>query len=117
MVFTRKDASRCVGRWRLHADAVDDGAFPLSAHDAFPYELRLNGAIGAADFFKMDVSVPALIREASDEAEQLLRSALGGNRQAFRQYFEALGECSTKPGAVRDTGRNATDEAAEGPTG
>ncbi len=61
-------------------------------------------AIGGTEFFTIDVMVPFLVREASDEAELLLRKALKGDAQAFRLYFEALGRCSTMPEAVRDDG-------------
>ncbi|MBV7258047.1 hypothetical protein [Erythrobacter crassostreae] len=116
-VFDRKAASRCVGRWRLHADAVDDGAFPPEAYAALTEQLRLRQSINAAEFFTMNVMVPALAREASDEAETLLRKALEGDAQAFQLYFEALGRCSTKPVPVEGRGGNATDEAVEGPAG
>ncbi len=113
-VYDRKDASRCVGRWRLHADAIDDGAFPAEAHDALPDLLDLRSAIGGAEFFTIDVMVPFLVREASDEAELLLQKALKGDAPAFREYFEALGRCSTKPETVRDDGVGAVEGPAEG---
>ncbi|WP_173203555.1 hypothetical protein [Sphingopyxis sp. BSNA05] len=50
MVFDRKDASRCAGLWMLHGDAVDDGAFSMEVHRAFPEELRLPYAINAVQF-------------------------------------------------------------------
>jgi len=114
MVYDRKDASRCVGRWRLHADAIDDGAFPAEAQDALPDLLDLRSAIGGAEFFTIDLMVPYLVREASDEAEDLLRKALKGDAQAFREYFEALGRCSSRAETVRDDGVGAVEEAAEG---
>ncbi|MEL7198423.1 MAG: RidA family protein [Pseudomonadota bacterium] len=101
-VYTREEASVCVGRWRLHADALDDGAFPMKAMEAFPYALRLNGAIGGAQYFRLDTSPMGLMRDASDEAEGLLRKALDGEPQAFQTYFEALGLCSTKPESAGD---------------
>lgn len=117
-VYTNEEASVCVGRWRLHADALDDGAFPAKAMAAFPYDLRLNGAIGGAEFFRLDTMAGGLIRDASDEAEGLLRKALDGDPQAFQTYFEALGLCSTKPESASDgvIGSQSTG-ALEGPAG
>ena len=113
-VYTRKEASVCVGRWRLHADAVDDGAFPRAAMEAFPADLRLGNAIASAEFFRLDVLAHGLMREASDEAERQLRRALGGDTEAFQTYFEALGECSVtaEPAVVE-----SDDGDVEGPAG
>ena len=113
-VYTRKEASACVGRWRLHADAVDDGAFPMSAMNAFGHELRLGNAIASAEFFRLDVMADGLVREASDEAEKQLRKALEGNAQALQTYFEALGECSATAEAASD---ESDDGDIEGPAG
>lgn len=113
MVFNRKDASRCTGMWMLHGDAVDDGAFPSEAHDAFPEELRLPYAMSAAEFFGEDGINEVAYRQGADLAELQLRSALAGDREAFRLYFEALGKCSTKPETVGDATGDAVDAAAE----
>lgn len=112
MVFNRKDASRCTGLWMLHGDAVDDGAFPLEVHDAFPEELRLPYAMNAAQFFGEDGINEVAYREAADLAELQLRSALAGDGEAFRLYFEALGRCSTQPEAVGDAAGDAIDAPA-----
>ncbi|UAB77781.1 hypothetical protein INR77_13515 [Erythrobacter sp. SCSIO 43205] len=113
-VYTRKEASRCVGRWRLHADAVDDGAFPRAAMNAFPADLRLGNAIASAEFFRLDVMAHGLVRDASNEAEMRLRAALDGDTEALRAYFEALGECSVTAESVSDGGE---DGDVEGPAG
>lgn len=113
MVFNRKDASRCSGMWMLHGDAVDDGAFPSGVHDAFPKELRLPYAINAAEFFREDGINQVAYRQAADLAESQLRSALAGDREAFRRYFEALGQCSTQPEAVSDETADAIDAPAD----
>lgn len=112
-VYDRKDASRCVGRWRLHADAIDDGAFSPEQQSAMTKLLNLPRAISAAEFFTIDTMVSALVREASDEAEILLRQALAGDGEAFRLYFEALGRCSTMPETVRDHGVGEVEGTAE----
>lgn len=112
MVFNRRDASRCAGLWMLHGDAVDDGAFPLEVHRAFPEELRLPYAINAVQFFGEDGINEVAYRQAADLAELQLRSALAGDREAFRLYFEALGRCSTKPEAVGDEAGDAIDAPA-----
>ena len=112
MVFNRKDASRCAGLWMLHGDAVDDGAFSLEVHRAFPQELRLPYAINAVRFFGEDGLNELAYREAADLAESQLRSALAGGREASRLYFEALGRCSTKPEAVGDEAGDAIDALA-----
>ncbi len=112
MVFNRKDASRCTGMWMLHGDALDDGAFPSAARDAFPEELRLPYAINAVQFFGEDGINEVAYRQAADLAELQLRSALAGDREAFRLYFEALGRCSTKPEAVGDEAGDAIDAPA-----
>ncbi|MEH6661967.1 MAG: hypothetical protein V7679_09995 [Parasphingorhabdus sp.] len=114
MVFNRKDASRCAGLWMLHGNAVDDGAFPSAAQHAFPEELRLPYAMNAAEFFGEDGINEVAYRQAADLAELQLRSALAGDREAFRLYFEALGRCSTKPEAVGDEARDAIDAPADG---
>ncbi len=117
-VYTRKEASQCVGRWRLHADAVDDGAFPMTAMEVFPPELRLGNAIASAEFFRLDVMSEGVMRDASDEAEARLRKALGGDAQAMQAYFEALGECSvTAEAPVDEAPLGASDAAVEGPAG
>jgi len=112
-VYTVEEASVCVGRWRLHADAVDDGAFPSRALQAFPPALQLQGAIGGAEFFLPDTMAEGVMRDASEEAEGQLRKALNGDTQAFETYFEALGLCSTKPETAKDDGVGAV----EGPAG
>jgi len=114
MVFNRKDASRCAGIWMLHGDAVDDAAFSLEAHRAFPQELRLPHAVYAVRFFGEDGLNERAYREAADLAESQLRKALAGDREAFRRYFEALGRCSTKPEAVGDEAGDAIDAPADG---
>lgn len=117
-VYTRKEASQCVGRWRLHADALDDGAFPMTAMEAFPHELRLGNAIASAEFFRLDVMSEGVMRDASDEAEGRLRAALGGDPVALQAYFEALGLCMVTAEAARDEGDgDASDSAVEGPAG
>ncbi|MFK7841414.1 MAG: hypothetical protein AB8B54_04035 [Sphingorhabdus sp.] len=113
MVYNWKDASRCVSLWMLHGDAVDDGAFPSTAHDGFPEELRLPYAINAAEFFRVDQPHQVTDYQAADDAEIQLRSALAGDREAFQLYFEALGKCSTKPETVGDPTGDAVDAAAE----
>lgn len=113
MEYNLKDASRCVGMWMLHGDAVDDGAFPSEAHDAFPEELRLPYAMSAAEFFRLDEINQVAYRKAANHAELQLRSALAGDREAFRLYFEALGRCSTQPEAVSDEAADAIDAPAE----
>ncbi|MEP1421980.1 MAG: RidA family protein [Erythrobacter sp.] len=116
-VFTRKEASKCVGRWRLHADAVDDGAFPTAALEALPEPLRLNSAIAAAEFFRLDTMAEGLMRDAADEAEGRLRRALDGEVQAFQTYFEALGLCWSEPETVRDHGVGEPGNAIDASTG
>ena len=111
-VFTRKTASVCAGRWMLHADAVDDGAFPVEALYDFPAELRLPHAIQAIDFFRMDPMDKRAYRKAADRAERQLRRVLAGDKEAFVTYFAALGQCSTKREAVRDYSSEATDAPA-----
>lgn len=101
-VYSQEAASRCVGRWRLHADAVDDGNFPPEADALLPRQLRLPDAIGSADFFVVDPLDEDTSRTAADEAERFLRSAFAGDQKALRQYFENLGLCSTKPEEARD---------------
>lgn len=100
MVFTIKDAARCSGRWMLHADAVDDGAFPAAAIDAFIDQLTLQEALHAADFFGTEDRDDPAYRDAADEAERLLTLALAGNAAAARAYFDNLGLCSTQPEMV-----------------
>ena len=114
LVFNRTDASRCAGIWMLHGDAVDDAAFSLEVHRAFPQELRLPYAINAVQFFGGDGLNELAYREAADLAESQLRQALAGDREAFRLYFEALGRCSTKPEAVGDGAGDAIDALADG---
>lgn len=114
MVYNRKDSSRCVGRWRLHADAVDDGAFPIQAHQAWNWHLGLHGSIGGAEFFTTDEMIPSLVQAAADEAEIMLRKALAGDAEAFRLYFEALGHCSTKAEEVREDNEGAPEEVTVG---
>ena len=117
-VYTRIEASQCVGRWRLHADAVDDGAFPRPAMEAFPPELQLGNAIASAEFFRLDVMKEGVMRDASDEAEARLRKALGGDQQALKVYFETLGLCLVTAEAPRDTAPlGASDATVEGPAG
>jgi len=113
MVFNRKDASRCAGLWMLHGDAVDDGAFSLEAHRAFPEELRLPFAMNAFEFFGEDGINEVAYRQAADLAELQLRSALAGDSEAFRRYFEALGRCSTQPETVGDVAADAIDAPAD----
>ena len=114
MVYNKKDASRCVGRWTLHSEAVDVvGKFPSQAHGAFPEELRWQSALSATEFFRLDPMNAVTFREGYDQAASQLSSALGGSRDAFRLYFEALGQCSTKPETVRDVTSTAIDAAAD----
>lgn len=109
MAFTKKEAARCSGRWMLHADAVDDGAFPKSATDAFIEQLRLPSALNAADFFvTKDRDHPAY-RDAADEAERLLALAIAGDAAAAGTYFDNLGLCSTRPETLGDAPAAATD--------
>ncbi len=99
-VYTPEEASVCVGRWRLHANALDDGFFPKPALEAFTRPLILEEAIAAADLFRVDDMDRAIMESAGQEAEVRLRKAFGGNVQAFGQYFEALGECSYRAETV-----------------
>lgn len=119
-VYTDKEAAVCVGRWRLHANALDDGAFPTKALQAFPQALQLQEAIAEAEFFRLDNMAPeasGVMRDASEEAEGRLRKALGGDREAFQTYFEALGLCWAKPEAVRDEPMRAIDAPVQGAAG
>lgn len=102
--YTAKEATQCVGRWRLHADALDDGAFPRPALDALTRPLVLRDAIASADLFRLDDMDRSVLKSASQQAEDRLRKALGGDAQAFRSYFEALGECSYRAETVVDSG-------------
>ncbi|KEO92186.1 hypothetical protein EH31_05835 [Erythrobacter longus] len=102
--YTPEEATVCVGRWRLHADAIDDGFFPKPALEAFTRPLFLEEAIALANLFRLDDMDRAIMQSASKEAEARLRKALGGDVQAFRQYFEALGECSSPAETVVDSG-------------
>tara|TARA_A100001391_G_scaffold83275_2_gene54496 strand:+ start:4766 stop:5158 length:393 start_codon:yes stop_codon:yes gene_type:complete len=86
--------SRCNGRWVIHADAVDDGAFPADAEARFPDEFRLPYAITAMDYFNADPPEIESMFDAQNKAERLLRLALAGEEEATRHYFEALGRCS-----------------------
>lgn len=113
MVYSRKDASRCVGRWTFHRDAVDAGGqLPGEAPRAFPEALRWEYAMHAADFFGEDGINQVAYRQAAAEAEAQLRSAMAGGREAFRLYFDALGKCSTQPEAVGDPTGDAVDAPA-----
>lgn len=113
MVFTMKDSARCAGRWKLHAEAIDDYAFPDAAMRAFPYELRLPAATFAGDFFLMDEPDIFAARRAADEAGRLLNGALSDDATAAYAYFENLGLCSTLTETVRDEADEATDAPAE----
>ncbi|WP_417593742.1 hypothetical protein [Parasphingorhabdus sp.] len=112
MVFNMKDAARCRGRWMLHADAVDDGAFPEAAIDAMIDQLRLPAAVNAIDFFLTEDRDHPAARDAASEAERLLTRTLAGDPAAARTYFENLGLCSTLPEAVQDGPAVATDAEA-----
>ncbi|MFZ1741312.1 MAG: hypothetical protein WBO55_13200 [Rhizobiaceae bacterium] len=113
MVYSRKDASRCVGRWTFHRDAVDAGGkIPADALSDFPAALRWEYAMHAAEFFGEDGINQMAYRQAADEAEAQLRRALAGDREAFRLYFDALGKCSTQPEAVGDATGDAVDAPA-----
>ena len=114
-LYTRRTAAICLGRWRLHADAVDDGAFPPGVPEAWPEELQLYGAIQAAEFFILEVQDPIAKRTAEDEAEDRLNRALAGDAEAFRLYFEALGRCTSAPEEARDYPGDADEMEAEGP--
>ncbi len=102
MVFTKKDAARCTGRWKLHADAVDEYAFPDTAEAVFIDQLRLPGAMQAIGFFQTEDPDHPAARLAAQEAERLLTLALGGDAAAARTYFENLGLCSTLPETLKD---------------
>ncbi|MCP5397015.1 MAG: hypothetical protein H6918_09865 [Sphingomonadaceae bacterium] len=115
MVYTRTSAARCQGRWMLHGDAVDDGAFPMDAMQAFPPELRLPFAMESVEFFTLEVKDDRARRKAADEAEKRLRKAFKGNRDAFRLYFEALGECTAKAEDASDAGTDDPWDAADAP--
>ena len=117
MVYTRTTAAQCVGRWMLHGDAVDDGAFPMAAMEAFPPELRLPFAIESVEFFTMEVKDERARRKAGNEAERLLRKALKGNGDAFRRYFMELGSCSSKAEEVRDYAGDEAEASADAPVG
>ena len=99
----------------MHADAVDDGAFPEDVHLAFPADLRLPGAISLADFFYDEHLEEHSYREAGDEAETLLLRALGGDNDALRTYFENLGRCSVEAEEAREDTPTAADLPAETP--
>ncbi|MEH6790764.1 hypothetical protein [Parasphingorhabdus sp.] len=102
MVFDMQDAARCIGRWTLHADAVDDEAFPEAATAAFIDQLQFPAAVHAADFFLTEDRPHPAYRDAADEAERLLTLALAGDKAAAYTYFGNLGLCSTQPEAVQD---------------
>lgn len=112
MVFNMKEAARCTGRWKLHADAVDDGAFPEMVIDAFIEQLRYAEAVSAVDFFLTEDPDHPAHRDAANEAERLLTLALAGDAVAARTYFDNLGLCSTLPEMVKDAPGVATDAAA-----
>ncbi|MFV0644023.1 MAG: hypothetical protein ACK5NN_05905 [Sphingomonadaceae bacterium] len=114
-VFTKKAAARCAGRWMLHGDAVDDGAFPVDALYIFPDELRLPYALRAIDFFRIEPEDQRIWQRAADKAERQLRRVLAGDREAFGPYFEALGQCSAKAEPVSDYPSEAIDAPAENP--
>ncbi|MEH6790556.1 hypothetical protein [Parasphingorhabdus sp.] len=112
MVYNVREVSRCNGRWMLHADAVDDGAFPGAAMDAFPEALRLPYAMQAVEFFRTTQLDHPAYRDAADAAERQLQLALAGDSDASRTYFEALGQCSMQPEEVRDYPADAVDAPA-----
>lgn len=112
MVYNVRDVSRCNGRWMLHADAVDDGAFPGAAMDAFPEALRLPYALQAVEFFRTTQLDHPAYRDAADAAERQLQLALAGDSAASRSYFEALGQCSMQPEEVREYPADAADAPA-----
>ena len=115
MVFTDKDAARCRGRWRLHADAVVDGAFPDAAISALNDQLLRPSAMHAIDFYGTEYEDRPTARKSSDEAERLLTQALAGDAAAARTYFEDLGLCSTHPETVGDRPAVAMDAPATVP--
>ncbi len=114
MVFDNGDVSRCNGRWVVHADAVDEGAFPAEARARFPHEFRLPYAITAMEFFSTDQPEVDTMFDAQVEAKRLLRPALAGDKEATRHYFDDLGRCSLLAETVRDTSDLPRENAEEG---
>lgn len=95
MVFTRKTAARCVGRWTAHYEALDNFTIPIAAVHQFPDDLRQMRAKSAAEFFRMDVWDETSYRKAAKQAKAQLRRGLAGDTQNLRRYFDNLGRCST----------------------
>lgn len=108
-VYDISDASRCRGRWALHADMVDDGAFPALAQSLLPEALRLPNAMREVEFFYIEQRDILAYHSAFDAAERALYLALRGDRTAARRYFEALGTCYSTPETVGD------DSIGDGP--
>lgn len=94
----------------MHADALDDNAFPDAAYEAFIPQLLLPDAMNAVDFFLVDDRDHPAARVAADEAEPVLARALTGDAVAAYTYFENLGLCSTQP-EVAKAGPDVGDEA------
>jgi len=112
MVFNRKDAAGCSGRWMIPAGAVRYGAFPGTVVDAFIEQLQLPAAVNAIDFFITEDRNHPAAREGVDEADRLLGLALAGGDAAARTYLDNLGLCSTLPEMVQDSTAVAIDAAA-----
>ncbi|MEO9461279.1 MAG: hypothetical protein ABJ242_00960 [Marinomonas sp.] len=111
MVFDRKAAARCVGRWTVHHDAINDFTISIAAVHQLPDDLRQMRAKSAAEFFRLDTWDERAYRKASNRAKAQLRRAVDGNAGNLRRYFEELGRCSTGAEAVGD----APDGAIEVP--
>lgn len=101
-VYDISDASRCRGRWALHAEMVDDGAFPKVAESVFTEPLRLPGALREVEFFYIEQRDIVAYRSAYDMAERNLALALGGDRLAALSYFTKLGQCYSIPETIKD---------------
>jgi len=102
MVFDITAASLCRARWALHADMVDDGAFPKAATDVFTQQLRLPAAMNGVEFFRIEQRDIVIYERAYGEAQRLLAHALMGDELAANIYFSDLGHCSKAPEVIRD---------------
>ncbi|WP_114521649.1 hypothetical protein [Altererythrobacter sp. ZODW24] len=113
MAYSVRDASRCVGWWQVHHDALDSFTISIAAAHLFPDDLRQMRSLSAAEFFRLDPIDERAYQSATKQAEAQLRRAVAGDADAFQRYFEALGKCSTQPEAVGDATGDAIDTAAD----
>lgn len=102
--YDEKAAARCVGRWTVHHDALDNFTISIAAVHLFPNHLRQVRSLSSADFFRFDPIDEQAYREATQQAEARLARGKAGSKWNLRRYFKALGRCSTMPEAVRDEG-------------